>query len=143
MSVGRFSSFVVGCIALSAIAANTAVPLAQTASPGGGTVPKTTSVPPYETQLLRLSEILGAVHYLSSICKTNETAAWREQMTRLIEAEKPEPERRRRLVDQFNRGYRGFSDTYLRCTPSAELAFDRYITEGADIAKEIVTRYAR
>ncbi len=102
-----------------------------------------TSVPPYEKQLLRLSEILGAVHYLATICKSDQQTGWRDQMNNLITAEEPEPERRRQIVDRFNRGYQGFSDVYRRCTPSAELAFERYVLEGADIAKDIVTRYSR
>ena len=111
-------------------------------SPGttGSTQPK---VPPYEPQLLRLSEILGAVHYLTRICPKDAKSDWREQMNLLIEAEKPSPERRRDLVDRFNRGYHGFSDVYRRCTPSAKLAIERYMREGADIAKFIVSRYSK
>lgn len=105
--------------------------------------PKQTSVPPYEKQLLRLSEILGAVHYLATICKSEQETAWRDRMNDLITAEKPEPARRRQIVDRFNRGYQGFSAVYRRCTPSAELAFERYMLEGAGIARDIVTRYSR
>lgn len=132
-------------IAFAAVLALGQPALAQSSAPSGGSgaQTRTTSVPPYEPQLLRLSEILGAVHYLSGICKTEDLSAWRNQMNMLLEAEKPEPERRRNIVDRFNRGYNGFSDVYRRCTPSAELALQRYLREGADIARDIVTRFAR
>jgi uncharacterized protein (TIGR02301 family) len=41
----------------------------------------------------------------------------------------------------FNRGYRGFQQTYRSCTPAADLAIRRYLEEGAKIAREITARY--
>ncbi|MBB4303925.1 uncharacterized protein (TIGR02301 family) [Rhodobium orientis] len=99
--------------------------------------------PPYDPQLLRLSEILGAVHYLTTLCKSDGEQVWREEMSKLIEAEAPDAERKRLIVDAFNRGYHGFSNVYTRCTPSAELAIQRYLREGAAIARDVVNRYGR
>jgi uncharacterized protein (TIGR02301 family) len=45
-------------------------------------------------------------------------------------------ERRRQIVARFNRGYRGFEQTYRTCTPAADLAIRRYLDEGAKIARE-------
>ena len=140
----RFASLGLVAVALVAFLATTSPMAAQSKKTDpettGSTQPK---VPPYEPQLLRLSEILGAVHYLTQICPKDAKTAWREQMNLLIEAEEPSAERRRNLVDRFNRGYHGFSDVYRRCTPSAELAIERYMREGAGIAQSIVTRYAK
>jgi uncharacterized protein (TIGR02301 family) len=54
----------------------------------------------------------------------------------------PDGDRRRKIVASFNRGYRGFEQTYRSCTPSADLAIRRYLEEGAKISREITARYA-
>lgn len=100
------------------------------------------SAAPYDRDLQRLSEILGALHYLRGICAANEGQLWRDQMQSLIEAETQAGERRDRLVANFNRGYRGFQQTYRSCTPAAQLAIRRYLDEGARLARDITSRYA-
>jgi len=116
---------------------------AQSADQGENAPARPTEAPPYDDQLLRLAEILGALHYLSSLCKPDADPIWRDRMTELMTAEEPTTDRRQRMVDRFNRGYNGFSDIYQRCTPSAELALQRYLREGADIAQQVVARYSR
>ena len=97
---------------------------------------------PFDPDLARLGEILGALHYLRAICGANEGQKWRNEMQALIDAEAPSGERRRKIVASFNRGYRGFQQTYRSCTPAADLAIRRYFDEGAKIAREITARYA-
>ena len=97
---------------------------------------------PYQSELERLAEILGALHHLRSICGANEGQTWRNEMQALIEAETPTGDRRNRLVASFNRGYRGFQQSYHTCTRAADLAVRRYLDEGARIARDITARYA-
>ena len=97
---------------------------------------------PFDGDLQRLAEILGALHYLRGVCGANEGQKWRNEMQALIDAEAPEGERRRKIVASFNRGYRGFQQTYRTCTPAASLAIHRYFEEGAKIARDITARYA-
>lgn len=97
---------------------------------------------PYDADLQRLAEILGALQYLRTVCKANEGQKWRDQMQALLDAEAPDGERRRKIVANFNRGYRGFQQTYRTCTPAADLAIRRYLAEGARIARDITARYA-
>jgi uncharacterized protein (TIGR02301 family) len=97
---------------------------------------------PFDGDLQRLSEILGALHYLRGICGANEGAKWRNEMQALVDAEAPSGERRGRLITSFNRGYRGFQQTYRTCTPAADIAIRRYLEEGAKIAREVTARYA-
>jgi uncharacterized protein (TIGR02301 family) len=96
---------------------------------------------PFDNDLQRLSEILGALHYLRAICGSNEGPKWRNEMQALIEAEAPSGERREKMVASFNRGYRGFQQTYRSCTPAADFAIRRYLEEGSKIAREITARY--
>jgi uncharacterized protein (TIGR02301 family) len=97
---------------------------------------------PFDGDLARLGEILGALHYLRAVCGANEGAKWRNEMQALIDAEAPSGERRRKIVASFNRGYRGFQQTYRTCTPAADLAIRRYLDEGSKIARDITARYA-
>jgi uncharacterized protein (TIGR02301 family) len=98
--------------------------------------------PPYQADLQRLAEILGALHYLRGICGANEGQTWRNEMQALIDAEAPPGQRRDQLVASFNRGYRGFQQTYRTCTPAADLAIRRYLDEGARISRDITARFA-
>ena len=100
------------------------------------------SAAPFDGDLQRLAEILGALHYLRALCGSNEGQTWREQMEALVDAEAPAGERRQRMVASFNRGYRGFQQTYRSCTPAADIAIRRYLDEGSRIARDITARYA-
>jgi uncharacterized protein (TIGR02301 family) len=97
---------------------------------------------PFDADLQRLAEILGALHYLRAICGANEGAKWRNEMQALIDAEVPAGERRQKIVARFNLGYRGFQQTYRTCTPAADIAIRRFLDEGARIARDITARYA-
>jgi uncharacterized protein (TIGR02301 family) len=96
---------------------------------------------PFETDLMRLSEILGALQYLRALCGANEGQKWRDEMQALLEAEAVTPDRRSRMVANFNRGYRSFQQAYRTCTPAATVAVRRYLDEGAKISREITARY--
>jgi uncharacterized protein (TIGR02301 family) len=93
---------------------------------------------PYDDKLLRLSEILGAVHYLRELCGNNDGQLWRDRMKELMNAEGSSALRRAKLTRSFNDGYRSYSRTYYSCTASAQTAITRFLTEGAEIADTLV-----
>ena len=93
---------------------------------------------PYDDKLLRLSEILGAVHYLRELCGANDGQTWRERMRELVESEGSSALRKARLSRSFNQGYQSYSRTYKICTPTAQTAIARFMTEGAQIAETLV-----
>ena len=97
---------------------------------------------PFDPDLLRLAEILGSLHYLRGICGANEGQKWRNQMQSLVDAETPGGDRRTRMIASFNRGYRGFQQTYRTCTPAATTAIRRYLAEGSKISRDLTARYA-
>jgi uncharacterized protein (TIGR02301 family) len=98
---------------------------------------------PFDGDLLRLAEILGALHYLRGICGANEGQKWRNEMQALLDAEAAAgTERRNRLTVSFNRGFRGFQQTYRTCTPAADVAIRRYLEEGSKISRDITARYS-
>lgn len=99
--------------------------------------------PPYEAGLLRLAELLGSIHYLRALCGADDGSRWRDQMNALVEAEVGDEERRRKLVQQFNRGYRSFASVYRDCTPSARRAVESYMVEAAELTSDISVRFSR
>ena len=59
---------------------------------------------PYDSRLGRLSEVVGAVHYLRNLCNMQSEPEWRDAVQALIEVEtKDEPKRRARLTAAYNR----------------------------------------
>lgn len=93
---------------------------------------------PYDDKLLRLSDILGSVHFLRELCGHSDGQLWRDRMNELMNAEGSSALRRAKLTRGFNNGYRSYSRSYTTCTPSAETATTRLITEGADIAETLI-----
>jgi uncharacterized protein (TIGR02301 family) len=89
---------------------------------------------PYDQQVYQLAELLGAVHYLRELCGAEEEQTWRNQMRELVSAEGTTALRRARLVDSFNKGYRGYARTYRTCTKPALQAIDRFMEQGATLA---------
>lgn len=95
---------------------------------------------PYDAKLLRLAEVLGSLHYLRTLCGEKGNP-WREQMQKMLETEKPEPDRKAKLVARFNHGYRSFAAVHVACTDTAISAIERYMKEGETLTGEIVVRY--
>lgn len=88
---------------------------------------------PYDAQLVRLSEILGAIHYLRELCGAEEGQLWRNQMREILRSEGGTAIRRAKLVQSFNKGYRGYRRTYRSCNDSAKVAIERFMEEGAQL----------
>lgn len=93
---------------------------------------------PYDDRLMRLSEVLGAVHYLRELCGASDGQLWRDRMRELMDSEGSSALRRAKLTRSFNNGYRSYSRTYNSCTPSAQTAINRFLTEGAEIADNLM-----
>jgi uncharacterized protein (TIGR02301 family) len=95
---------------------------------------------PYEDRLYRLGEVLGSLHYLRNLC--GETGSlWREQMEALVAAEDPSPEKRKRLIASFNRGYRSNSEIHMNCTRAVTAAIERYMKEGEQLTRETAVTF--
>ncbi len=105
--------------------------------PHESTAPPPPDDRPYDDDLMRLAEILGAIHYLRELCGAEEGQLWREQMKDILRNEGTTAVRRAKLVNAFNDGYRGYRRTYRTCTQSATLATTRFSAEGATIAASL------
>jgi uncharacterized protein (TIGR02301 family) len=97
--------------------------------------------PPYEPQLLRLSELLGALTYLQHLCGGQDAQIWRDKMMALMDAETQNQARRSRLAGAYNRGFNGYELNYRQCTPNAQAIITRFLNESSTIARDVTHRY--
>lgn len=112
------------------------------AQPGSTAAPTAEEpAPPYEPQLLRLSELLGALTYLQDLCGGQKGDIWRDKMTALMDAETQNETRRERLAGAYNRGFTGYELNYRQCTPNAQAIITRFLDESRRIAREVTRRY--
>lgn len=95
---------------------------------------------PFEAGLMRLSEVLGSLHFLRNLCG-EKGDGWRAEMEKLLAAENPDAARRAKLTASFNHGYRSFAATYTTCTASATEAISRYMKEGEALSRDLTVRY--
>ena len=116
-------------------------PAAPPPPPAPPPAPDPNAPPPYDQQLARLAELLGALHHLRSVCGASDANLWRDRLAALIEADAPTPERRDRLAGAFNASFRTWARSYRACTPAAEHATKLFLDETAKIATDVRARY--
>jgi uncharacterized protein (TIGR02301 family) len=97
--------------------------------------------PPYEPQLLRLAELVGALAYLRDLCGGHDGDAWRTEMASLLDAEARTEARKESLAGAYNRGFRGYQLSYRACTPAAREVIGRFLDETAKISTDLANRY--
>lgn len=98
--------------------------------------------PPYEGQVLRLAEILGALSYLDELCGSSGSDEWRARMQALLDVEAKTEFRKERLAGTFNRSFRGYERSYRVCTPNAQATITRFLAEGGRLAHDVVSRFS-
>lgn len=117
-------------------------PTEKPAGPPAAGPPAPSDVPPpYEPQLLRLAELLGALAYLQDLCGGHQGDVWRVKMAALLDAEAKTQVRRERLAGAFNRGFQGYALTYRACTTNAQAIIDRFLDESGRIARDVARQY--
>lgn len=132
---------VMACVPCLAMAAKAKPAPEAPAAPAPAAVPVEKDAP-YDRELLRLSQIMGSVHYLRALCNPGAEDGWRDKMQRLLDLEAgKEPGRRQKFTAAFNYGYRSFASIHATCTEAAVQAETRYRAEGATLATEITSRF--
>jgi uncharacterized protein (TIGR02301 family) len=97
--------------------------------------------PPYEPQLLRLSELMGALAFLRDLCGNGDSESLRAKMTNLLETEARSPARKEMLAGAYNRGFNDYALAYRACTPAAREIITNFLEETGRIAKDLANRY--
>jgi uncharacterized protein (TIGR02301 family) len=136
------------CAMLATAAAGAPPPPQQPAKPAPAATPAPTPAPapvetppPYEPQLLRLSELMGALYYLRDLCHAGDGAEFRDKMAGLLEAEAHGEARKATLAGAFNKGLRDYALTYRTCNGTAQDVIARFLDESGRIARDIAGRY--
>ena len=99
--------------------------------------------PPYEAQMLRLAEIMGALAFLRDLCGDGDGADYRAKFAALMEAEAHGAERRAAWAGAFNQSFEDYRLSYGSCTPNARAAIASFLGEANKIAAVVGDRYAR
>ena len=113
---------------------------APAAKPAPATPPRV-EAPPYEADLLRLGELMGALAYLRELCHDGDGGEFRAKMAHLIESDPRPQEAKDQLAGAFNRGFEGYRTTYRVCTANAREAIAVYLDETQRLARDVVARY--
>lgn len=92
----------------------------------------------YDDKLMRLAEILGALHYLRAVCGAEDGQKWRTAVAELIKSEGTTALRKAIIARRFNRGYRGYSRTYRNCTTSAQTTIKRFFAEAVTLSDQLL-----
>lgn len=93
-----------------------------------------------DNNLVRLAEILGAVHHLREVCGANEGQLWRGKMQELLRLERPDDNLKELMVSRFNRAYHQHRQAYPRCTVQARSDIDRFLDEGAGLSGRLAAQ---
>lgn len=143
-------------LAAAAIVLGAAIALTQAGQVGAAEAPAPKAVPapsapaspapapavqPYEAQLLRLAEMMGALAYLRDLCGAGDSAEFRAKMAALLDAEAVDAPRRDQLAGAYNRSFRDYATSYRACGAAAKAVIERYLAETARLASDLAARY--
>ncbi len=131
----------VAALAALALAASPLAAQTPPAKPGAPAEQPAEPPPPYEAQLLRMAEVVGALSYLRDLCGAGDGATFRAKFATLLETEGNTPARKETLAGAFNRGFRDYEMTYRACTPAAQEIVARFLEEAGRIARDVANRY--
>lgn len=87
--------------------------------------------------LVRLSEILGAVHHLREICGANEGALWRNKMIDMLNVAALDADGRQRLISHFNDAYFQALKAFPDCSASAAAKSNALFDEAHRLAARL------
>ncbi len=97
--------------------------------------------PPYQQDMERLTRVLGSLYFLQPLCKFNQID-WRKEANELILLDKPNNDRKQRLIGAFNQGYIDYAQSYRSCTKSANFARQQLLLEAQTSSIQIHTKFA-
>jgi uncharacterized protein (TIGR02301 family) len=118
--------------------------LAQKAAPTPApSAAPTLAPPPYELEMLRLGEVMGALAVLRDVCGFGDGSDYRARYAALMEAEATDPARKAAWAGAFNNSFEEYRLIHGRCTPGDQAAIAAFLAEANKIAVTIADRYQR
>jgi len=109
--------------------------------------PPPAEAPPYEGQLLKLSELMGTVAFLADLCPDlhdpdQNGEMWRQKAKGLLDAESNNDTLKALLAGAYNRGYAGYEVNYHLCTDTARLSFKHALAAINSISRTLTRKYS-
>jgi uncharacterized protein (TIGR02301 family) len=130
----RALRLVCGLVVAATVHVRAAPAQSPTTPPVAPLPPEISDARPYDDKLIRLSVVIGAVHYLRELCGGSDGAVWRDRMREIIETDKGSALRRVKLTKSFNHGYRSYRRTYQTCSGPAQATLTKFLSEGAELS---------
>lgn len=106
--------------------------------------PKAIPVPvlPQEKPLADLSEIIGALSFLTQLCSPGSSSnPWRVRMEGLVESEGENSGLREKMMGAYNRGFSEYATSYRQCTDSARTTRRVLTRDAARLARDLERRF--
>ena len=90
---------------------------------------------PFRPGLGDLAYALGEAHALRQACRGRGDGRWRERMSAVLEAERPDRERRSQLVERFTAGFAAARAAHPACDEGARSALAETLQRAAPTAR--------
>lgn len=91
----------------------------------------------YEADLVRMSELLGSIHHLRSICTLNEGSMWRGKMIDMLGTLEGSKSQRDMLISHFNDYYFRAERRFPICTSVAAREANKLFREAETLARRL------
>ena len=97
--------------------------------------------PPFEDDLLRLAEIIGALEYLHPLCARQKAGVWKVEMANLLDSVGADPARRARHIAHYNQAYARFTQLHRSCTEVTTKIVDIYEKEAIVLTRQMANEF--
>lgn len=103
--------------------------------------------PPYEGDILKLSELMGSVAFLADLCPDMHDPAqngemWRQKAQSLLDTQAKSDILKALMAGAYNRGYQDYEVNYNACTDVARTGFSRDLSAINHLASALTRKYS-
>ena len=103
--------------------------------------------PPYEGDILKLSELMGSLAFLADLCPdlhdpAQNGAMWRQKAQSLLDTQAKSDTLKALMAGAYNRGYQDYEVNYHACTDVARTAFSHDLSAINRIASALTRKYS-
>ncbi len=89
------------------------------------------------SNVIRISEILGALHHIEALCTKSTGMVWRVQMFAMLSAYSDNEDMHENMIQKFNESYYNFSSDHVYCSPLTKRIMTHMIEEGKTVSSHL------
>ncbi len=94
-----------------------------------------------ERRLVKISEVMGALHYLRGACYRPERTQWRSEFDLLLKQYRPSTSLRNRMNDAFHGAYVYHQRNYAGCTQDTAYRASKMADDGERLARKLANMF--